>query len=540
MIAIHLLITLLLFVSKANGSPFDDEHYGHVHRSGCGTPDLSADEFKNLQIRSERYNTNHRFRADKKLCIGCVKINVIFHVIEDSLQESETSRYATDDNIAFQMDVLNKHFSQTPFRFSRIKTTRMVNDDWVYGDLYYTNGEFTFLSNTITASLREGGPDIANIFIVDGGQNGCVANFASLPYMQDIFPVGTYTKADSIFLCAVSLARRDIEAPYEESTLTHETGHWLGLLHTFTGNSCLQSNLNDLVSDTPQQAGPTGLGCYECCTNKLDTCPKLPGRDPVKNYMDYTPCSSEFTPGQVQRMYDEFNEFRRRVEPCSTGEADVQLEFRSGTYPEDTSLEYISWGLKDYFSQSLINIESHIDFANKVMIKKFCIPRQAVYEFIITDQYFLKNPAYFTIRMNKRTLVRLQNMATSSVSTFVSGDSASCSMLESRFQLEILFDDYPHQITWDIRRTKDNSLIVDQSATQGYKAGTYWSNYVRSKLFFDKCLPVGNYKFTIRDGYPYYSGSPSYFIASKDGKVIRRGGANGGKAVETVQISVTK
>jgi hypothetical protein len=72
-----------------------------------------------------------------------------------------------------------------------------------------------------------------------------------------MFPVGAYTKADSIFLCAVSLARRDIEPPFEASTLTHETGHWLGLLHTFTGDSCLQSNLNDLVSDTPQQSVPT-------------------------------------------------------------------------------------------------------------------------------------------------------------------------------------------------------------------------------------------------------------------------------------------
>jgi hypothetical protein len=126
MIAVHLLITLLLFVSNANGSPFDDEHHGHVHQSGCGTPDLSTDEFKNLQVRSERYNTNQRFRANKKLCIGCVKINIIFHVIEDSLQESETSRYATDDNIAFQMDLLNQHFSQSPFKFSRIKTTRSL------------------------------------------------------------------------------------------------------------------------------------------------------------------------------------------------------------------------------------------------------------------------------------------------------------------------------------------------------------------------------------------------------------------------------
>jgi hypothetical protein len=104
----------------------------------------------------------------------------------------------------------------------------------------------------------------------------------------------------------------------------------------------------------------------------------------------------------------------------------------------------------------------------------------------------------------------------------------------------ILFDGYPSFITWDVRKTKDNSLIVYQSATQVYNAGTYWPYFVRSKLFFDKCLPVGNYTFTIRVGYPYFSGSPSFFIVYKDGKKIRRGGADGGKAIETVRCSVTK
>jgi hypothetical protein len=239
-------------------------------------------------------------------------------------------------------------------------------------------------------------------------------------------------------------------------------------------------------------------------------------------------------------MYDEFNEFRRRLEPCSKGEAEIQLELRLGDYPEGTSLEYIPWGSQDAIIGPLINVEPQIDFANKVLKQRLCIPRQTVYEFNVTDVYSLDEPSYLTIRMNKRTIVRLKNMDSTSVSTFLSGDSASCSKLESRFQLEILFDDYPNHITWDVRRVKDNALIVDQRATLSYQDDEYLSNFVRSKLFYDRCLPVGNYIFTIRDGYPYSDGSPSYFIVSKDGKVVRRGGQNGGKAKETVTFSVTK
>jgi Pregnancy-associated plasma protein-A len=85
-----------------------------------------------------------------------------------------------------------------------------------------------------------------------------------------------------------------------------QVGHWLGLRHTFHGNSC--SGEGDSVSDTPFEAYPA----YECNVTR-DTCPNDPGFDPVNNYMDYTndECVSVFTPGQRLRMLATWDTYRR-------------------------------------------------------------------------------------------------------------------------------------------------------------------------------------------------------------------------------------
>jgi hypothetical protein len=92
-------LALFLLSSSVNGIHFDDNHKGHSHHAGCGTPDPNPQEMKILETRVERYNIRYQQRSSNKLCNGCVKIDVIFHVIEDSLQESQTSHFATDDNI---------------------------------------------------------------------------------------------------------------------------------------------------------------------------------------------------------------------------------------------------------------------------------------------------------------------------------------------------------------------------------------------------------------------------------------------------------
>lgn len=70
-------------------------------------------------------------------------------------------------------------------------------------------------------------------------------------------------------------------------TTVHEVGHWLGLLHTFYGGCDLE---NDFIADTPAMLPQNDCGDD---SQSLDSCPEMPGLDPVKNFMSY---SNEFVP----------------------------------------------------------------------------------------------------------------------------------------------------------------------------------------------------------------------------------------------------
>lgn len=81
-------------------------------------------------------------------------------------------------------------------------------------------------------------------------------------------------------------------------TLTHEIGHWLGLIHlNGDGSGCNE----DYVADTP---ATKELNNTTQCTQTFSTCTGPRTRDLIENYMMYSPdrCMNLFTQGQVDRM----------------------------------------------------------------------------------------------------------------------------------------------------------------------------------------------------------------------------------------------
>lgn len=102
-------------------------------------------------------------------------------------------------------------------------------------------------------------------------------------------------------------------------TLTHEVGHWFGLLHTYQ-DRC--EGGDDFIDDTP----PTPSSCY----NQLRSCP---GR----NYMGVSSRGAEFTAGQITRMHSFWTEYRSKnttkAETALTAMEPIRNQTRLPFYP---------------------------------------------------------------------------------------------------------------------------------------------------------------------------------------------------------------
>lgn len=123
------------------------------------------------------------------------------------------------------------------------------------------------------------------------------ANFPWMPASKD----GIVVRHDALGQIGTSV--------YGGRTLTHEVGHYLGLLHTFQGG-CTQG---DGVGDTP----PVSSASFGCNLNR-NSChsdkPDLP--DMIENYMDYADglCQNAFTLGQKSVMRTTLQTKTRRKE----------------------------------------------------------------------------------------------------------------------------------------------------------------------------------------------------------------------------------
>lgn len=118
-------------------------------------------------------------------------------------------------------------------------------------------------------------------------------------------------------------------------TVTHEIGHWLGLIHPWGDTNCG----NDFVADTPLMAD--GSTAPQSCRQTFSNCDgKGQTRDLMENFMNYWPdaCMNMFTIGQVARMRATLLLSPRRAKLLKTAIALAESEnLTIAVYPNPTT-----------------------------------------------------------------------------------------------------------------------------------------------------------------------------------------------------------
>ncbi|MEN8005743.1 MAG: PKD domain-containing protein [Candidatus Krumholzibacteriota bacterium] len=248
----------------------------------CSTPVPTADDIERNAQAVDAWLKASGFMRDKAGVVIPVAIHVVAH--DDGYAD------VPDSYIYDQMDVLNAAYQGTGFSFSLASIDRTYNTRW---------STHRYGSNQMVQMKQALAIDPAttyNLYFCDIG--GGLLGYATFP---DMYPEDSYLHG---VVCLWGSVPGGWADPYNEGdTATHETGHFLGLYHTFQ-DGCTEPN--DYCDDTPQESSPA-YGCPE----GRDSC-SAPGIDPITNFMDYTDdyCMYEFTADQTTRMNQQMALYR--------------------------------------------------------------------------------------------------------------------------------------------------------------------------------------------------------------------------------------
>lgn len=265
---------------------------------------------------------------------GPYTIPVVFHVIHDN-GVGNISQVQIQDAI----DALNADYNRMNADSVNWRNTVDAPFQPIVGDIQITfklakldpdgnctNGivrvnapQLSYNATDDVKSSSDGGSDswdvsmYMNVWVVNtietDGQ-GVTLGYATLPYFGISNNAGIVIRNDAVGRTGIGTANSD------GRTLTHEAGHFLGLLHTFQapffggGTSGCHTddcyNTGDYICDTP----PAAQATFTCNFN-LNTCSDIPlnsaygidVNDMIENYMSYDACTNMFSDGQRNRMW---------------------------------------------------------------------------------------------------------------------------------------------------------------------------------------------------------------------------------------------
>jgi hypothetical protein len=242
------------------------------------------------QIASTRAPAILKERED----VATININAYIHVITSTANAGlYTEKQATK-----QMNAINLVYKRIGIVFNLIKTDITVNDAWAVAD--------GAAMDALKASLRKGTYADLNLYF-HSDLSGGILGTCTLPSQVQAGMDPALYASDGCNINANTMPGGSLTGYNQGMTAVHETGHWLGLLHTFEGYSC--EGVGDFIDDTPMQSTSTD----GCPTEVKDSCPGLEGVDLIHNYMDYSSdeCYTGFTPGQVTRIRTLWDHYRK-------------------------------------------------------------------------------------------------------------------------------------------------------------------------------------------------------------------------------------
>jgi hypothetical protein len=180
----------------------------------CMTPDADEDEIAEISRIVQNWK-------EQDLRYGVLKIPLYIHVLENEDGDGAVS----DIQIFDQVDAMNAAFGPD-IQYVLQEKIVTVNNEWHRCELGKNEKD-------MKKSLRRGGSESLNIYLCE--PDGLLG-WATLPTKYEVNP--TY---DGVVVHTESIPGGRF-APYNLGyTAVHETGHWLGLRHTFQVRWLLQN-----------------------------------------------------------------------------------------------------------------------------------------------------------------------------------------------------------------------------------------------------------------------------------------------------------
>lgn len=244
-----------------------------------------------------------------------ITINVVVHQL---LNDKGTEGRVPLDSINQTIHLTNQVYQPWEIQFVLVGTTYTYNSTWFYHcDDYLYSSEYKYYTSLSPATLM-------NVWT-------CYSSYMLgwVTYLPYELPETSIYAGIHLNYQAFPISQTDPTYPHygaldynEGRTFAHESGHYLGLLHTF-GNGIDGCIYGDDVADTvPEKTAAFGKTCFDQPPRK--TCPGTPGVDPTTNIMDYgdDTCSSNFTAGQARVMHYSIDHYRPSLKlngpyPCT-------------------------------------------------------------------------------------------------------------------------------------------------------------------------------------------------------------------------------